>query len=138
VIALDTNVLVRFLVEDDRAQSAAAAALIEEALSDGEGLFVSDIVVCETVWVLTAAYRVKRPAVIAILRDLLRAKQLVFSAPDSLSRSLDAFAAGRGDFADYLIREHARAAGCEQVATFDRALLTDRDFTEPEAPRRRR
>lgn len=138
MIALDTNVLVRFLVEDDEAQSAAAAALIEEALSAREGLFVSDIVVCETVWVLTAAYKVKRPAVIAILRDLLRAKQLVFSAPDSLSRALDAFASGRGDFADYLIREHARAAGFDQVATFDRALLADRDFTEPEAPRRRR
>lgn len=136
--ALDTNVLVRFLVEDDEAQSAAAAALIDEALSREEGLFVSDIVVCETVWVLTAAYRVKRPAVIAILRDLLRAKQLVFSAPDLLSRALGAFTTGRGDFADYLIREHARAAGFDQVATFDRALLGDRGFTAPEERRRQR
>jgi predicted nucleic-acid-binding protein len=137
VIALDTNVLVRFLVEDDEAQSAAAAALIEEALSREEGLFVSDIVVCETVWVLSAAYRVKRPATIAILRELLRAKQLVFSAPDSLSRALDAFARGRGDFADYLIREHARVAGFETVATFDSALLDEPGFTAPDRKRRR-
>lgn len=131
MIALDTNVLVRFLVEDDEAQTAAAAALIEETLSAGEGLFVSDIVLCETVWVLTAAYRVKRPAVISILRELLRAKQLAFSAPDLASRAIDAFAAGSGDFADYLIREHARAAGCDEVATFDRALLGEPGFTAP-------
>jgi predicted nucleic-acid-binding protein len=138
VIALDTNVLVRFLVQDDEAQSAAAAALIEETLSHEEGLFVSDIVMCETVWVLGTSYRVKKPEVVAILRDLLRAKQLVFAAPDSLSRALAAYTAGRGDFSDYLIREHARTAGCLTVATFDSALLSDRDFTEPEAPRHRR
>jgi predicted nucleic-acid-binding protein len=138
VIALDTNVLVRFLVEDDEAQSAAAAALIEETLSREEGLFVSDIVMCETVWVLGRAYRVKKSGILAILRDLLRARQLVFATPDSLSRALAAYSSGRGDFADYLIREHARSAGCDQIATFDQALLEERDFTEPKAPRRRR
>lgn len=137
MIALDTNVLVRFLVEDDEAQSAAAAALVEEALSAGEGLFVTDIVVCETVWVLTAAYRVKRAAVITILRQLLRAKHLYFAAPDLIARALDAFAAGRGDFADYLIREQARAAGCNDVATFDLALLGEPGFREPKGRKRR-
>ena len=131
MIALDTNVLVRFLVEDDQAQSAAAATLIEETISRGEGLFVSDIVLCETVWVLTASYRVKKPAVVGILRELLRAKQLTFSTPDFLSRALNAFASGRGDFADYLIREHARAADCDLVFTFDSALLGDPGFAAP-------
>lgn len=131
MIALDTNVLVRFLVEDDEAQSAAAAALIEETLSTGEGLFVSDIVLCETVWVLTASYRVKRPTTISVLRELLRARQVAFSTPDGISRALDAFARGRGDFADYLIREHARAAGCDHVATFDRTLFGEPGFTAP-------
>jgi len=133
VIALDTNVLVRFLVEDDEAQSAAAAALIVETLSHGEGLFVSDIVVCETVWVLTSCYRVRKAKVVSILGDLLKAKQLTFAAPDSLSRALGAYAGGRGDFSDYLIREDALLAGCDRVATFDRALLRDRDFVEPGA-----
>jgi predicted nucleic-acid-binding protein len=138
VIALDTNVLVRFLVQDDEAQSAAANALIEETLTREEGLFVSDVVMCETVWVLGTSYRVRKPEIVAILRDLLRAKQLVFAAPDSLSRALAAYASGRGDFSDYLVREYARAAGCAQVATFDRALRGVSGVTEPEAPRRRR
>lgn len=131
MIALDTNVLVRFLVEDDKAQTAAAARLIERAIAAGEAIFVSDIVLCETVWVLAVSYRVVRGTIATTLRELVRARHLAFAAPDELGRALDAYANGRGDFADYLIREHARAAGCNEVATFDRALLAERGYTAP-------
>lgn len=128
MIALDTNVLVRFLVEDDEDQTAAAAALVDRAIAAGETIFVSDIVLCETVWVLAGSYRVARAAIATALRELLRARHLTFASPDQLVRALDAFTSGRGDLADYLIREHARAAGCEAVVTFDRALLGERGF----------
>ena len=128
MIALDTNVLVRYLVEDDAKQSAAAAALIDRVISDGDTLFVSHIVVCETVWVLRISYHVGRPEIAEVLRNLFRARHLTFGAVDQLLRALDAFVAGKGDFADYLIREHARAADCEHVATFDRVLLRERGF----------
>jgi predicted nucleic-acid-binding protein len=131
VLALDTNVLVRFLVEDDERQSAAAAALIERAVTADESLFVSDIVLCETVWVLGTSHRVGRPQIASTLRELLRARALVFAAVNALSRALDAYVRGRGDFADYLIREHARAAGCTSVATFDRTLSSESGFTAP-------
>jgi predicted nucleic-acid-binding protein len=131
VIALDTNVLVRYLVEDDRAQTAAAAALIERSVAEDKACFVSGIVLCETVWVLTVSYRVPRREVGAILRELLRARHLAFDSPDQLARALEAFTRGRGDFADYLIREQARAAGCRTVATFDRALLGEPGFVAP-------
>ncbi|MGH7717247.1 MAG: PIN domain-containing protein [Gemmatimonadaceae bacterium] len=131
MIALDTNVLVRFLVEDDEAQTAAAAALVDRAIASDDALFISDVVLCETVWVLAGSYRVARSQIATTLRDLLRARHLAFSAPDALARGLDAFGRGRGDFADYLIREHAREAGCEAVATFDRALLSERGFVAP-------
>ena len=131
MIALDTNVLVRFLVEDDEAQTAKAAALIEHTIDSGDALFVADVVLCETVWVLAGSYHVSRVEITKTLRDLLRAKHLIFAASDQLARALDAFAEGRGDFADYVIREHARAADCEAVATFDRALLQERGFVAP-------
>lgn len=131
MIALDTNVLVRYLVEDDVKQTAAAAAAIERAVAAGDELFVSDVVLCETVWVLAGSYKVTRSVIVATLRDLLRARHLAFGAPDQLTRALDAFAHGKGDFADYLIREHARAAGCDRVLTFDRALLGDAGFAAP-------
>jgi len=128
VIALDTNVLVRYLVEDDAKQSALAAALINRTIADDAYLFVSDIVVCETVWVLSVSYKTARKQIAAVLRSLFRARHLEFAAADQLIRALDAFESGNGDFADYLIREHGRAADCESVATFDRMLLRERGF----------
>jgi predicted nucleic-acid-binding protein len=128
VIALDTNVLVRFLVEDDAKQAAAAAALIDRVVADGDTLFVSDVVVCETVWVMSVSYHIGRKEIAGILRNLLRARHVTFRASDQLIRALEAYEAGKSDFADYLIREHARAADCDQVATFDRVLLRERGF----------
>ena len=131
MIGLHTNVLVRFIVEDDARQTARAAALIERVVAAGESLFVSDVVLCELVWVLTASYHVPRATVATTLRELLRAKHLAFTATDRLARAVAAFEAGKGDFADYVIREHAVAAGCDRVATFDRALLRDAGFASP-------
>jgi predicted nucleic-acid-binding protein len=131
VIALDTNVLVRFLVEDDPRQSAAAAALVERAIQTDDTLYVSAIVLCETVWVLTAGYRIPRLDIVKTLQDLLRAKHLTLDYPDRLARAVDAFATGRGDFAEYVIREEAIAAGCTNVVTFDRDLLREEGFARP-------
>lgn len=131
MIALDTNVLVRFLVADDKAQSARAARLIGRAVARDETLFVSDIVLCETVWVLFSAYGLSRSAVVDLLGQLLKASHLGFRDVDSLLRALDGFGAGKGDFADYVIQEQARVAGCSGVATFDRALLKEKGFVAP-------
>ena len=131
MIALDTNVLVRFLVEDDKEQSRRATALIVKASRSDEPLYVADLVVAETVWVLMRSYKLPKDEIIDILRRLLLARQLTFGAVDTLSRALDGFALGKGDFADYLIRESAKAAGCDRVATFDRALLKEPGFSIP-------
>ena len=131
MIALDTNVLIRFLVEDDEAQSRRATKLIEGAVARDEQLFVSDIVMCETVWVLSSAYGFSRDEIVDALSQLLRARSVVFNSADSIARALDAYRKERGDFADYLIREHARSAGAETVATFDGALLKDNGFSKP-------
>ena len=131
MIALDTNVLVRFLVEDDAAQSRAAVAVITRAGRTDEPLFVSDVVLCEVVWVLSASYAAPKAEIVGALRKLLHARQLAFRASDVLLRALEAYAAGRGDFADYLVREDARAAGCTSVLTFDKVLLKEQGFARP-------
>ena len=76
---------------------------------------------CELVWVLTSAYRIPRSEVVRHLGTLLRARQLAFRSSDRIAAALASFGLGRGDFADSLIREEALAAGCEGVATLDRA-----------------
>ena len=129
MIGLDTNVLVRFLVDDDEIQSARARRLIEKAISDEESLFVSDVVLCETFWVLASAYKVARKEIDAVFSELLQARALAFESRDRLADALAGFSRGRGDFADYIIGARAREAGCSTVATFDRALFREPGFT---------
>lgn len=131
MIALDTNVLVRFLVEDDAVQAAKATALFERAIADGTALFISDVVLCETVWVLISRYGFSRAEVAEVLRRLLEAEHLTFPAPSQHARALAAFSSGKGDFADYVIREQSLGAGCTAVATFDQALLKEAGYRAP-------
>jgi predicted nucleic-acid-binding protein len=128
VIALDTNVLVRFVVEDDPAQTERARACLQRIVDAGSTAFVPDIVLCEIVWVLESSYKLRRPEIVRALSKLLRASHLAFLSPDPLARALEAYEAGRGGFADYLIREQAKAYGCEAVATFDGDLLKEPGF----------
>jgi len=131
MIALDTNVLIRFLVEDDEKQTRVAKRLIRNAIEREEQLFIGDIVMCETVWVLSSAYRFSRAEIVEALAGLLRARAVVFASADQLARALEAYAKRKEGFADYLIREHAVAAGADTVATFDRSLLKEPGFSKP-------
>ena len=131
MIGLDTNVLVRYLMDDDDAQTEQAAALIESAESAGGSLFVSQVVLCELVWVLSSVYRQPRATVQAVLEGLVRASHLTIEDAAGARRALAAYTQGRGDFADYIIRERAWSAGCDHVATFDKKVLKENGFSAP-------
>lgn len=131
MIALDTNVLVRFLVQDDERQARRAKALVDRVARTDDRAFVSDIVLCELVWVLGRSYRFARAEIAAVLRRLVAARQLAFDSTDRVLRALTAYERGSGDFADYMLREQARSAGCSAIATFDRKLLGSELFTAP-------
>ena len=128
MIALDTNVLARFLVEDDQQQTRRAKKLIQSYASKDMPCFVPDVVLCELVWVLRSSYKISRKRVSEVLAELLRARHLIFESIDRAGRALRAYAAGHGDFADYLIREQSLHAGCEGIATFDADLLSEPGF----------
>lgn len=129
--ALDTNVLIRFLVRDDQKQARRAKALVDRLDENEERAYVSDIVLCELVWVLKSRYEFQRGQIAPALKQLVAAKQLRFDSVDNLVRAVIAYENGAGDFADYLIREHARSAGCSAIATFDGKLLEEEMFTSP-------
>jgi predicted nucleic-acid-binding protein len=129
--ALDTNVLVRFLVEDDAAQTAAAKQVLRTAIEAGEPLFVSDVVLIEITWVLSRSYRVSRQGIHDVLSRLLQARQLSFRNGPVLLQALARFAKGKGDFADDVVLELAREAGHHDVITFDQALLKEAGFRRP-------
>lgn len=131
MMALDTNVLVRYLTADDEAQAPRAKALIEGAADRGEPMYVSHVVLCELVWVLTAAFGLEKDALVDVLTDIIRTAQFAIEEPDLAARALRRFEHGAADFADYVVAERAADAGCDRVATFDRKLLAEAGFVEP-------
>lgn len=131
MIGLDTNVLVRYLTQDDAEQAARATALIEGAASRGERLFISQIVLCEVVWVLRSAFRTARDELTSVLEAIIATSQFVIQDTAVTRRALERFKAGDADFADYVMGENALAAGCKRVLTFDRKLLREPEFSSP-------
>src|SRR5205085_1973163 len=118
VIALDTNVLVRLVLQDDEAQARAAERLVVRARREDTPLFIGDVVLCELVWVLTRRAGIARAEIAAVLDQLVRTELMVFSNTAVIERAVAAYRDGRGDFADYLVRENARAAGATEIVTF--------------------
>ncbi len=135
--ASDSNIVVRLFADDDPMQSAMVAALIADVEQAGDRLFVSNVVLCETVWTLGRTYRFDRAQIASVVEDLLETATFDLESSDDVRAALDAFRAGRGGFADYLIRERARRAGELPVATFDKDVMHEDGFAGPSAWRRR-
>ena len=114
-VALDTNVLVRLLVNDDPPQAQQPAALIDASVA----CFVPITVVLELEWVLRGAYKLPRDAVINAFEGLLAIRQLYLEQEDLVRRALDWHRQGM-DFADAL--HLARSEGCGALISFDRQL----------------
>jgi predicted nucleic-acid-binding protein len=122
VTGLDTNVLVRYLTLDDPEQARQATEVIETASGKESCLHVSDIALCELVWVLETAYGYGRAELTPVLERLLRTRQFSFRDKDVLWQALADYQRGKGDFSDYVLGRGARVAGCQHTVTFDSAL----------------
>jgi len=120
VIALDTNVLVRYLVRDDARQTAAATRLIEGECTAEEPGVVSQIVLAELVWVLDRGYGYGRGDVQKVLRGILSTESLAVERPEMVWRALNEFEDTGVDFADCLIGLAGREEGAAATWTFDR------------------
>ena len=120
MIGLDTNVLVRYIAQDDPAQSARATAFVERECSPSSPGFVALVVLVEVVWVCERCYAATRVEIAEILRTILSSKQLVVQDAETAWQALRLFESTKADFADALIERTAKAAGCERVVTFDK------------------
>lgn len=118
MIGLDTNVLVRYIMQDDARQSPKATTLMESLTTDAPG-FVSLVSIVELGWVLAAAYGLSREQVVQALELLLRTKEIVIDHGEQVSQALRAFKTSSADFADCLIERSAAGAGCDRTMTFD-------------------
>lgn len=134
MIAADTNLLVRIIVDDDPEQADAVRRWIR--LYGHDGILVDHIVLVELAWVLRARYRHGRDAITRVLEALLDTAGLVVSEPELVRLALDGYASGRGDFADHLIRARTAAQGAAPLASFDKSLHGLPGFSRVSAARR--
>jgi len=131
MIGLDTNILVRYLTQDDPAQSPKATELIEQRLSeDGPG-FISLVAMAETAWVLERAYGFADEIIAAAIERTLQAEALVVESEHEVFFAMSVLKEGRGSFADALIGALGAKAGCTRTLTFDRKALRLPDFESP-------
>lgn len=124
MIGLDTNVLVRLLVEDDVEQTRRAVALLEQAQAGGEPLYLDTIVMVETAWVLRSIYRATPADVAEAVAGLLENTAYELGDRASVEAALALYRASRADFADCLIAVRGDAAGCRHTVTFDAAAAS--------------
>jgi predicted nucleic-acid-binding protein len=117
MIGLDTNVLVRYIVQDEPAQSAAATSVIESLTEESPG-FVSLVAVLEVDWVLRRSYQLSGERALAVLRRLLDSVEIVVQDADLLRRVISRPVGT--ELADAVTSELGRRAGCEHTLTFDR------------------
>jgi predicted nucleic-acid-binding protein len=117
-IGIDTNVLLRMVLNDDAEQRAKALAF-GEGLSDDAPGFVSLIVLVEFSWSLISRYRLPKEQMQAAIQRLLKVKTLLFEDFDAIVIALERSNLPQVDFADALIAEHNRNLGCSHTVTFD-------------------
>ncbi len=120
MIALDTNILARFVLSDDAEQAAAARTILGGLSQDNPG-YVCREVVLELVWVLDRVHRLGRAEVARTVTILLESRELVFETAERVATALSHYAAGGPGFADRMILLAARDAGAGLV-TFDAGL----------------
>ncbi|MHB8530251.1 MAG: PIN domain-containing protein [Caulobacteraceae bacterium] len=120
MIGLDTNVILRHLLQDDAVQSARASAYIEGRLTQAEPGFVSVVAMVETVWVLERVYRFTHVEIASAVERLLQVGVLVIEHAAEVFIAMVALRSGRGAFADALIAALGASAGCSHTITFDR------------------
>ena len=129
MIALDTNVLVRYLVADEPAQAKRAAAIVDRARDDEESIHLSQIALCELVWVLAGAYDAAKKDILYTLNLLSDDSLFICDDPSRVRRAIDRFAEGSADFSDYLLGETSSDAGAGVTYTFDKSLRDESGFT---------
>ncbi|CAN7597284.1 type II toxin-antitoxin system VapC family toxin [Bosea sp. LjRoot90] len=129
MLALDTNVILRFIDRTDARQTAIVERLVKDR--DAGPFHISRLVLIEFAWTLKRVYRRPRAEIALWLRHLLEAPEFSVEEADLVERAVKAFEVGKADFADCLIGASNLAYGCATTLTFDGDALTMPDLFSP-------
>jgi predicted nucleic-acid-binding protein len=123
VIGIDTNILVRYLVQDDAVQAAIATDIFERRLAEENGGFVSVIAMTETAWVLERSYGLSAQEIAQAIEHILQVDLLTVENEHEVFTAMIVLKTNRGSFSDTLIAALGTRAGCSRTLTFDRRAL---------------
>ena len=127
MIGLDTNILVRYFAQDDVAQCELVNRCIDGFSKSAPG-FVSIVTLCELIWVLEDIYGIAKPEIIAVLRRLSEADQLVIENKPIVRNALSEFSNASFDFGDAMIAQLGKKNGCSHTLTFDKRAAKTAEF----------
>ena len=116
---LDTNVIVRYLAQDDPVQSMIATHLIEQEYNESQRGFICHIVLCEVIWVLKTCYKMPKENLVKIIQTLMEVKQLSVQEPQIVWEALQIYQKSTADFSDVLLIKVNQLHGCEHTVSFD-------------------
>jgi predicted nucleic-acid-binding protein len=131
MIGLDSNILIRYVTQDDAIQSAKATTIIEQQLTEENPGFVSVVAMVETVWVLDRAYGLSTQEIATAVERMLQTAVLVVEDEQEIFTAVIALKGGKGSFADAVIAALGSRAGCSCTLTFDRKALRLSGFEFP-------
>jgi predicted nucleic-acid-binding protein len=125
MIGLDTNILVRYLTQDDQQQWKQAAEVIQQT----QPCFIANIVLCELIWVLKGRnYGFTKNEILQAMEAILHSATFEFESRSTVDQSLQRYKQGRADFSNYLIGAITRQAGCQETVSFDNKLNGEKGF----------
>ena len=119
MLGIDTNVLVRFLVRDDQTQFEKVRKLLKREVSNGRRVFINQLVLLETEWVLRSRYGLAKTQMLETISGLLDALDVQLEDEPSIEEAVFVWRDANADFADCLIGARNRRLGCKATATFD-------------------
>jgi len=120
VIGLDTNVLIRYIVQDDPEQARLATQALEAQCTSKSPGWINVIVLCELIWVLARGYGYDRQLISAVIRRILSSPELLVEEDEAVWQALKVYEQGTADFSDYLLGFLNHRAGASPTLTFDR------------------
>jgi len=128
MIGIDTNILVRYLTQDDEAQSAIATKIINQYENNAESVFISNIVLCELIWVLERGYKYSKKEIVSVMQITLSTIEFAFEYHEILWLSLSDYEKYQADFSDILLGKINHLHGCEYTVTFDAKASNLKEF----------
>ena len=126
---IDTNVLLRYLLQDDEIQSPIATNFITQVCSSSEPAFINNLVLAECVWVLQAGYGYSKGEIVEVLRILAGAKEVTFEDENVVTIAIGNYQRGSADFADYLLAQTNQIHSCTDTVTFDKKASKSPQFS---------